>query len=290
MFKQQRMKGASVRLVIFLTFIGVCQALISGPPTHLKKQPPKQLGEHLFRLNDHLYSGDSPMTLADFQALRQLGVTCMISVDGAVPDRELAAQVGIEYKHWPVLYSGFSKETAWGIAHWVKSQPGTVYLHCHHGKHRGPAAAACVMLALDPTFTRQDAEEWLTLAGTDPRYVGLIRMPWTMPRPTASQWETSRKTKPVIATDGLVPAMVAIDERFDLLKQDSATAHDAVILGELFREAARLPRVDAEEYAEPEALARQLEEALRSQSWPNVERLRVRLSTQCTDCHARHRD
>ena len=276
--------------MIGLLFIGLCQAIVSRPPIHVQKSPPKQQREHLFQLSDTLYSGDSPTSLADFQALRQRDVTTIISVDGAEPDRERAAQVGIEYKHWPVFYSGFSKETAWGIAHWVESQPGIVYLHCHHGKHRGPAVAACVMLAIDPTFTRQEAQQWLMLAGTDPRYTGLIRLPWTMPRPTASQWETSRRAEPSIDKNGLVPTMVAINERFDLLKQDSATPHDAVILGELLREAARLPKVDAQEYAEPEALARQLEEALQSKSWPNVERLRLRLSTQCTDCHAMHRD
>lgn len=284
------MSRASLRLVIGLLCIGLCQCIVSGPPTMPQKPPPIKIREHLFRLNDKLYSGDSPMTDADFRALRQLGVNCIISVDGAEPERELAAKYGIKYKHWPVRYSGLSPEAALGIAHWVKELPGTIYLHCHHGKHRGPAAAACVMLAIDPTFTRQDAKAWLTQAGTDPRYSGLVNLPWTMPRPTPTQWQASQSTKPTINENELTATMVAIDERFDMLKLDSATPNDAVILGELFHEAGRLPTDHAKQYAQPEALARQLEAALQSKSLPTIDRLRSQLSTRCTDCHANHRD
>ena len=282
--------SASVRLIIGLLFIGLCQCIVSGPLTHPQKLPPTQVREHLFQLNDRFYSGDSPITAADFEALRQLGVTSIISVDGAEPERERAAEYGMTYMHWPVRYSAVTPEAALGIAQWVQKQPGIVYLHCHHGKHRGPAAAACVMLALDPTFTRQDAQNWLAIAGTDPRYEGLIELPWTTPRPTLAQLQASQNAKPQFSDNGMTATMVAVDERFDLLKTESATPNDAVILCELFHEAGRLPTPFAGEYAEPEALAQQLETALREKSLPKIERLRSQLSTQCTDCHARHRD
>src|SRR5690606_38112793 len=50
----------------------------------------------------------------------------------------------------------------------------TVYIHCHHGKHRSPAAAsvACVAAGLIP---ESQGVAVLELAGTSPKYRGLYQ-------------------------------------------------------------------------------------------------------------------
>ncbi len=106
-------------------------------------QPLEAAGVHnLFRVSDRVYSGSTPDGDAGFAALERLGVKTIISVDGARPDAEAAARHGIRYVHLPFGYDGIPRDKAVALVRVARDSPGPVYVHCHHGKHRGPAAVA----------------------------------------------------------------------------------------------------------------------------------------------------
>jgi protein tyrosine phosphatase (PTP) superfamily phosphohydrolase (DUF442 family) len=108
--------------------------------------PPERLDlpgvENAYRLSPRLYSGGEPRGEQAFAALKSLGIKTAISVDGATPDAETARRYGIRYVHLPVGYDGISREQAVRIIKAARTLPGPVFVHCHHGKHRGPAAVA----------------------------------------------------------------------------------------------------------------------------------------------------
>ena len=102
-----------------------------------------------YRLHPRVISGGQPEGEQAFARLKELGVKTVISVDGARPEVELARKYGLRYVHLPHGYDGVPDERASELAKAVRDLPGPVYIHCHHGKHRSPAAAtvACVAAA-----------------------------------------------------------------------------------------------------------------------------------------------
>ena len=125
-----------------------------------------------FQLTKQVYSGGQPEGEQAFRALKELGIKTILSVDGARPDAELAKRFGMRYVHLPIGYEGVAPERALELAKATRDLPGPLFVHCHYGKHRAPAAAAlaCVMLGkLEP----EAATAALKAAGTDPHYQGL---------------------------------------------------------------------------------------------------------------------
>jgi protein tyrosine phosphatase (PTP) superfamily phosphohydrolase (DUF442 family) len=285
-----------------------------GAPTATPDKPgptPVEVeGLHnVYRLSARLYSGSGPEGDAGFAALRALGVKTVISVDGAAPDAATAGRYGLRYVHVPVSYDGIPREKAWRMARAARDLPGPVYVHCHHGQHRGPAAAACVLLALDPSFTRDDAAAWLAQAGTDPRYRGLIELPRTLPRPSAADLDALPADFPaVVAVPDLTRLMVAIDARWDHLKAAKAAGwkappghpdidppHEALQLLELYREAGRLPDVTRRGEGflallqEAEQATGELEKALRGDVGA-AQAAFEQSQALCGRCHTKYRD
>lgn len=284
----------------------------SPPPTRpaVVPTPLEAAGLHnLFRLNDRVYSGSSPEGDAGFRSLQHLGIRTIITVDGATPDWRKAGKFGIRYVHLPVGYDGIPRGTGLQIAKAVHDLPGPVYIHCHHGKHRGPAAAACALLALEPTFTPDAAESWLEKAGTDPKYRGLMGLPHSFHRPTPLELTATPTLFPRTAkVADFTRLMVEIDEHWEALKLAKATgwkqppdhpdidpAHEAVLLMEAYREGQRLPGPLTKDQGfrtmlqEAEAAAARLEQALRSE--PSRADAAFRASQSlCNQCHARWRD
>jgi protein tyrosine phosphatase (PTP) superfamily phosphohydrolase (DUF442 family) len=128
---------------------------------------------HTIRITEKIYSGGQP-TPEGFKSMEKLGVKTVISVDGARPDVESARRHGLRYIHLPMGYDSVPAEVAAGLAQAVEESPGPVYIHCHHGRHRGPAAAAVAYLSqtgLSGALGCQVLEE----AGTGKKYEGLWR-------------------------------------------------------------------------------------------------------------------
>src|SRR6185436_14778526 len=118
-----------------------------------------------YRLHERVISGGEPAGEEAFATLQKLGVKTIISVDGAQPQLELAKRFGLRYVHLPHGYDGVPEGRAKELAKAVRDLPGPIYIHCHHGKHRSPAAAtvACVAAGL---LVPEQSLTVLTTAGT----------------------------------------------------------------------------------------------------------------------------
>jgi protein tyrosine phosphatase (PTP) superfamily phosphohydrolase (DUF442 family) len=260
-------------------------------------------------VTDKLYSGSVPEGEEGFRSLQKLGIKTILSVDGARPDVELARQFGLRYAHIPVGYDGIRQDQAERLARAAQELPGPIYLHCHHGKHRGPAAAAAIKFCLDPTCGVADAVAIMKEAGTDPHYAGLYAAPTRLQRPTSAELAALPAEFPEVAeVPALAGIMVQIDQRWDHLQQMQAAgwkppasnpdldpAHEALQLVELYREATRLqlsPRHSPDltrSLADTAREAADLERALRARDGTAGDHMK-RLATSCRQCHATHRD
>ncbi|MGZ8940188.1 MAG: hypothetical protein ACXW32_13355 [Limisphaerales bacterium] len=244
--------GYLLALLLFPAWIAAAdQAKKSSPGVKPLPDPP---GVHnLFSLGTNLYSGSTPEGDEGFAALKRLGVKTVVSVDGAKPDVELAKKHGMRYVHLPHGYDGISTHLQSQLAKVGAELPGPIYVHCHHGKHRGPAAAAVICMTKD-SWDAAQAEQWLKAAGTSTNYTGLYAVVRDFKRPTAAQLKALPSDFPEIAqVSGLIDAMVGVDERWENLKAvraagygaprnhpDIEPANEAVILWEHYREAQRL--------------------------------------------------
>jgi hypothetical protein len=217
----------------------------------------------------------------------------------------------MRYVHLPIGYDGVPQDQGLRIAKTVRDLPGAVYIHCHHGKHRGPAAAAVVHLCLDESCTVETALAEMRRAGTDPHYTGLYAAPKELRRPSMEELNHVAADFPeVSAVPALAQLMVEIDGRWERLKliraaewktpldhPDLDPPREALQLRESFKEAARLPAVRerTEEFgawiADTEALAARLEKYVRGDPDRRAaEELFHQLGDSCARCHAKYRD
>jgi protein tyrosine phosphatase (PTP) superfamily phosphohydrolase (DUF442 family) len=303
-------RGAPVWAVLLTAPLAGCQP---PPAASADPVPLDAPGLHnLYRVSDRLYSGGSPEGDAGFAALARLGVKTVVSVDGATPDVAAAKRHGLRYVHLPLGYDGIPRDRVLALAKVARDLPGPVYVHCHHGKHRGPAAVAVIQLCTDLAWDAAKAEAWLTTAGTDPRYTGLTGLPRSLTPPDAAELARAPADWPAVAkVADLTRVMVSVDERWDHLKLVKAAGwtvptahpdvdppHEAVQLGEHYREAGRLGDVKrrgaefVRQLGEAESAAGELERALRATP---VDAGRAaaefaRSAAACTNCHDRFRD
>lgn len=129
---------------------------------------------NLHQYNNNLFSGSEPADESAFKKLNELGVKTIISVDGAKPKLDLAHKYGMRYVHIPIQYSGINEEQSCSLAKAVRDMTGPIYVHCHHGKHRGPAAASLSLVLLG-VWDNQTAIKALEESGTGKHYVGLYQ-------------------------------------------------------------------------------------------------------------------
>ncbi|MFO0907090.1 MAG: hypothetical protein U0794_01770 [Isosphaeraceae bacterium] len=307
-------------IVAGIVFASLATASPAQTPTKPAAHDPERIQipgiENTFRLSPRLYSGGDPRGSTAFAALRALGIKTVVSVDGGVPDVETARNLGLRYVHIPIGYDGVPREQALKLVQAIRTLPGPVYVHCHHGKHRGPAAAAVCGIATEG-WSGNEALAWMKAAGTSPDYQGLYDSARTFVAPSAEELARVGRSLPERApVPDLVARMVQVDARWDRIKElekagfPSAPGsnsldppHEALQLVELFREALRLPEVKergrdfvaALEAAERDAA--QLETALRTLGkgpTPDARKAAdaafAAVGKRCTGCHARHRD
>lgn len=227
-------------------------AVKPGLPTNAVGTPlPSTHVHNLFRTTTNVFSGNSPEGDAAFAEIAKLGVKTIISVDGSKPDVETARKHGLRYVHLPFGYDGIPTNRVAELAKAAQSVEGPIYVHCHHGLHRGPAAVA-VMCEATAGWTTNQAIAWLKQAGTAPDYAGLYRSAAEFRQPDAAALARIVELPEVSRTTSLVDAMVAIDREFDRLKAaqkagwskipkqpDLTPTRTATILWEHFREMAR---------------------------------------------------
>ncbi len=169
----------------------------------------------LIQLQEGLYSGALPEGDAAFAELAALGIKTIVCVDGARPDLEAAARHGLSYLHVPIGYDGIDRDTGNAFTRVALEAEGPLYFHCHHGKHRGPAAAAIALRAATGCST-EEALAVLTTAGTSHDYPGLWRdvAGWTPPNAD----EVLPELHEVAQVADFTASMAILDRDWDELK------------------------------------------------------------------------
>ena len=296
--------------------VAAAQPVSSAQPPGLQKID-SELLPNAYRVSEKVASGGQPAGEAGFAKLRELGVKTIISVDGARPDVEAAKRHGLRYIHLPHSYDGIPDQRAKELAKAVRDMPGLVYIHCHHGKHRSPAAAAvaCVTVGL---LAPEAALGVLTTAGTSENYRGLYQSAQAA-RPldgdvldaVAAEFPETVRVPPI------ADAMVEIEHTHDHLKAlaaggwrrlakqpDLDPPHEALLLKEYYHELMRTADVQ-QQPAEFQAMlqaaekdAAELEAALRT--WHKagasgtppeaIGKSYTAISQSCTACHKQFRD
>ena len=287
----------------------------------LAEEPPPSIAtrietKHLpntIKLHRRVYSGGQPEGEAGFAELQKLGVKTVISVDGIKPQVDAAKKYGMRYIHLPHGYDGVPEERARQLAKAIRDLPGPVYIHCHHGKHRSPAAATvgCVAAGLvEPV----DAIGILKLAGTSAHYRGLYESAEDV-RPLEDALLDAMKADfpEVAALPPMAEAMVAIEHAHARMKEvaaagwktpddhpDIVPANEALLLREHFTELLRSEEVRSESAAfreylrESEKAGLQLEAALRTDGRPvdpgAAKPALDHITANCAACHSEFRD
>ena len=264
---------------------------------------------NVFEVSDRLLSGGAPDGDTGFKALADAGVKTIISVDGAKPDVDRAARFGLRYVHIPIGYDGVPREKSLEIARAIRDLPAKVYIHCHHGKHRSPAATASVMVCSQGWSTDR-AVAYMKTAGTAPTYLGLYSdVQNATPAHSTDLDRTDNAFPPVAKVPGFVDFMVVLDERFDALTKsreagwapppghpDIVPAHEALQLYELIHENARTsqsPHKESDFVAwmhHAESAAEELEKSVRTGPPGKADAAFAALKQSCTDCHAKYRN
>jgi protein tyrosine phosphatase (PTP) superfamily phosphohydrolase (DUF442 family) len=268
-----------------------------------------------FRLSDRIISGGLPEGDPAFAELAELGVKTVISVDGMKPDVETARNHGLRYVHLPIGYDDVPAEAGLRIARAIRDLPGPVYVHCHHGRHRSPAAAAVASVILHERSPEQAVVAMKT-CGTSDHYPGLYQAAsFARPASDAQLDMISDEFPAVAVVPPFVEAMTAMDHHWERLKasrknlwQPPRTSPDvipiseAILLGELCRELGRTSIDDrpadfkqwmhATDVAAHE-LANAIEAINRGDDPTALKRANAaadRIGQLCTDCHTPYRN
>jgi protein tyrosine phosphatase (PTP) superfamily phosphohydrolase (DUF442 family) len=260
--------------------------------------------ENVHPLTPQLISGGQPEGDAAFSKLAEMGVKTIVSVDGAKPDLELAKKHGLRYVHIPFGYDGVDADAQASLTRLVREAPGPIFIHCHHGKHRGPAAAAVACMAAGD-MTREQAAEFMKLAGTGKEYKGLWRdVAAFKPLPANAKLPTLVES---VQEDSLASAMAGLDRAWDGMKlcqaagwktpadhADLAPAHQALLVWEGLAESRRMAeKSDPQLVAwldEAVAKAAQLRQSVHAGDEAAATRQFKQVEAACARCHEQYRN
>jgi len=264
--------------------------------------------EHLRRWSERIIQGGQPAGDAAFRQLEALGVTTILSVDGALPDVEGAARHGLGYVHVPVGYDGITPDEQARIVKAVEESRGPVYIHCHHGLHRGPAAAAIARQAVDGV-SAGEAYAGLQASGCSPSYDGLYAAVRDFVPPNPDQLAALPPLPSAVRPQGIRDTMVHVDGGWDYVTALEANAwaapsdapdrtpdHELTILRERFRELARQDEAQAEgdaflaSCAAMEERLAALDTALATGDKAAAGPAFDAVAAACQRCHANYRD
>ena len=268
---------------------------------------PKELpGLHnVHRATEIVYLGSEPHGEEAFISLKKLGITTIVSVDGATPDVELARKHGLRYIHIPTGYDGVDEVTAKTLTRVAREVKTPMYVHCHHGKHRGPAAAAIVCLA-SGTLTHDQALALMKAAGTGKDYTGLWKDVKDF-QPLPENTELPPLVE-IAELESLPAAMARLDRNFDNLKlcrtagwkapadhPDLNPVIEALLVQEVLHECCRHLEADRDpqlrEWLEQsDDIAGALHRALTEQDFSAADPLLSSLGEKCVQCHVAFRN
>ncbi|RCS49325.1 hypothetical protein DTL42_12375 [Bremerella cremea] len=290
--------------LLFLAFVSLCHA-----------QDPSKLphGEHLpgvdnvLKVSPHVVSGSQPHGEEGFKTLQELGVNVIVSVDGAKPDIENARKHGMRYVHIPIGYDGISDEAQASLKRVMEDfQQDKIFFHCHHGKHRGPAAAA-VACREGGILTEAQALDFMRSAGTSSDYAGLWKE-ITEFRPVPVTTQLTMLVE-VAEVESLAAAMAKVDRVYDHLvlcqkadwkappeHQDLDPAQQALLLQEGLHESGRLLEDDQYDakyrqmLADTETLILDMKKQIETDKSDEATASLKKVKAACSACHTAYRN
>lgn len=202
--------------------------------------------------SDRIIIGSSPHSLENFELLRSSGVSTIISVDGALPKIELAKSLDLKYFHIPIGYDRIKRSQLLEMAKIYLNLEGKLYIHCHKGLHRGPAAAACLMVASGES-TPDQGVKLIKQTGTSSEYSGLFRSVHSTKPITRDELSETKFPPESRNPSDLVHSMKVLENHFENLvdfkkndwlglrnSPDLSAAHESLMLHEGFIELHRL--------------------------------------------------
>ena len=265
---------------------------------------------NVFRLSNSILCGAEPADDAALAQLGEWGVRTVISVDGKAPEVEAAAALGLRYVHVPIQYTGISEDQVDRLAKTFRELEGPFYVHCYHGKHRGPAAAALGRVVLDGLERDQAIAEMRQWCSTSEKYEGLYQAVATGELPTTKASAAYEYDfAPVHRIEGVRAVMVAMTRHWDRVKdvrrngwQVDPQHPDVDPLREAQQVREHYESFEAESKGEdrPEdywqflrvgrAASEELVDALGAGKLEEVEEAFDALKANCLECHAGYRD
>lgn len=278
-------------------------------------QDPSKLphGEHLpgvdnvLKVTPHVVSGSQPHGEEGFKTLKELGINVIVSVDGATPDVVSARKYGMRYVHVPIGYDGISDEAQATLKRVMKDfKQDKIFFHCHHGKHRGPAAAA-VACYESGDLSQNQALDFMRSAGTSSDYAGLWKE-ITQFKPIPITTELPMLVE-VAEVESVAAAMAKIDRIYDQLvlcqkagwqappeHADLDPAQQAMLMQEGLHETGRLLMEDQFDakfrkmLTESEELSKKLKQQIEAGQQSEATRTLKAVKASCSACHNDYRN
>lgn len=263
---------------------------------------------NVYHLSEQIVSGGEPLGADGMAKVAAMGVKTILSVDGKIPDREAAARHGMRYVHVPIQYRRISGDELLKMAKMFRELDGPFYIHCFHGRHRGPAAAAVGRLVLDGASREQALAEMRQWCGASGKYEGLYRTIATATMPTPEQTQAYEWDFPAAHRLGdFRQSMVGLTRHWDNLEllgqrgfeadpahPDLDAVNEAKQFASLFEQGADYTAHAPEDFnewmqdsvLESKALLAALE---RGEAARAKKSLRV-LKQTCVSCHASYRN
>ncbi len=299
-----------IHLIVSVAVLTGPAALLSCSTTHREAdtsdataEPANQAGMHnLHRVTEAIWSGPVPDGDADFATLEALGIKTVISVDAGTPDLERIHAHNMRSIHLPIRYAGIKPDTQLALARAVRESDGPVFIHCHHGKHRGPAAAATAAIILGD-MTPEEGHAFLILAGTSPAYPGLFQCVEDARPIEAAELDAWTGSLPEVAEVGDLPKVMArIGSNFEMLDRllgqgfkplpdhpDRTALSEAASMYDAFRSSLEITELAEPRFTEEmrlaTELAEQVEAFVRAGDLINADAAFMRLDESCIRCH-----
>jgi hypothetical protein len=268
-----------------------------------------------------VFTGGQPATAGEFAYLRKMGVRTVVSVDAAPPNLQLAKQYGLKYVHIPLGYDGLERSQSLALASVFSRLDGAYFFHCHHGRHRAPAAAACAVVVAG-FATSNEAREILEVSETGRQYAGLWEsVQLSIPQKPSEAAPPLQESVPVEPMAQSMASLGRLKDEFDAALA-AATANQstskrlapesppnasrsspsaiALLIKEHFQELSRKEVLPADmatrDFLKLLAASRNESELLyeavsRSEAdMVKAQAVWKRLQTSCKKCHSSHRD
>ncbi len=264
-------------------------------PQPIPSPPPKPTAFQFQSLTPDLLVGPRPSPEQIVQ-LSALGVQKVISVDALPPESSVWGE-SLQLRHLPLGYRDIPRTFQLQLARELSADPVKTYIHCHHGQHRGPAAALTALLSLG-TIDEAEASAWLDRCGV--AYPGLRNAVHNAESASPERIQEASPLQEVVSTKSLSRLMAEIDQVWDRLirvpspKDPNARTQkeDASQLVDLLRlSSGTAGPVDPDYHTQMRAaieLATKLEaQILNGQDAAEV---RSALRASCRTCHRAYRD